>query len=128
MLGVWEFRSKSREERDRSVVKGGCRGYMFAMEVTQELETWPEQQSHGRKWVEEDDDMGGAVACTASSVSEGNESECEMINKASNWCLNSQEQHGIGSSSTRTGALFGMRTPAPFHQQEVRVMALAYIY
>ncbi|KAK6928609.1 NUDIX hydrolase domain [Dillenia turbinata] len=39
MLGVWEFLSKSSEERDRSGVQGGCRGYMFAMEVTQELET-----------------------------------------------------------------------------------------
>lgn len=24
---------------------------MFAMEVTEELDTWPEQENHDRKWV-----------------------------------------------------------------------------
>lgn len=48
-LGVWEFRSKSRQTI--SSLEGGCRGYMFALEVTEELETWPEQENHGRKWL-----------------------------------------------------------------------------
>lgn len=48
-LGVWEFRSKSREEV--SCLKGGCRGYMFALEVVEELEEWPEQGDKSRKWV-----------------------------------------------------------------------------
>lgn len=46
-LGVWEFRSKSRQYS----LEGGCRGYMFAMEVTEELDIWPEQENHGRKWL-----------------------------------------------------------------------------
>ncbi|KAF8408529.1 hypothetical protein HHK36_007685 [Tetracentron sinense] len=48
-LGVWEFRSKSRQ--DSCSLEGGCRGYMFALEVTEELETWPEQDNHDRKWL-----------------------------------------------------------------------------
>ncbi|GLU18695.1 hypothetical protein SLE2022_349800 [Rubroshorea leprosula] len=48
-LGVWEFRSKSRE--DLCSLEGGCRGYMFALEVTEELDTWPEQENHERKWL-----------------------------------------------------------------------------
>lgn len=48
-LGVWEFRSKSRE--DLCSLEGGCRGYMFALEVTEELDTWPEQQNRDRKWL-----------------------------------------------------------------------------
>uniref|UniRef100_A0A7N0URU0 Nudix hydrolase domain-containing protein n=1 Tax=Kalanchoe fedtschenkoi TaxID=63787 RepID=A0A7N0URU0_KALFE len=48
-LGVWEFRSKSREEI--SCMEGGCRGYMFALEVTEELEAWPEQGDKSRKWL-----------------------------------------------------------------------------
>ncbi|XP_068335437.1 nudix hydrolase 13, mitochondrial-like [Pyrus communis] len=50
-LGVWEFRSKSREEMCSLSLEGGCRGYMFALEVTQELDTWPEQQNRDRKWL-----------------------------------------------------------------------------
>ncbi|XP_074293934.1 nudix hydrolase 13, mitochondrial [Silene latifolia] len=49
-LGVWEFRSKSRQ--DKCSLEGGCRGYMFALEVTEELDTWPEQQNHARKWLD----------------------------------------------------------------------------
>ncbi|KAH9627175.1 hypothetical protein KSS87_018415 [Heliosperma pusillum] len=49
-LGVWEFRSKSRQ--DKCSLDGGCRGYMFALEVTEELDTWPEQENHGRKWLD----------------------------------------------------------------------------
>ncbi|KAL6994542.1 Nucleoside diphosphate-linked moiety X motif 13 [Sarracenia purpurea var. burkii] len=48
-LGVWEFRSKSSEER--CSLEGGCKGYMFALEVTEELEIWPEQGVYDRKWV-----------------------------------------------------------------------------
>ncbi|XP_041014364.1 nudix hydrolase 13, mitochondrial-like [Juglans microcarpa x Juglans regia] len=48
-LGVWEFRSKSRQ--NSSSLEGGCRGYMFALNVTEELDSWPEQASHDRKWL-----------------------------------------------------------------------------
>ncbi|XP_071706566.1 nudix hydrolase 12, mitochondrial-like [Rutidosis leptorrhynchoides] len=48
-LGVWEFRSKSKQEACTS--EGGCKGYMFALEVTEELESWPEQNNRSRKWV-----------------------------------------------------------------------------
>jgi len=48
-LGRWEFRSKS--SKDSSSQEGWCRGYMFSLEVTQELETWPEQKDHNRHWV-----------------------------------------------------------------------------
>ncbi|KAL9229378.1 hypothetical protein vseg_004850 [Gypsophila vaccaria] len=49
-LGVWEFRSKSRQ--DKCSLEGGCRGYMFALEVTEELDSWPEQENHGRQWLD----------------------------------------------------------------------------
>ncbi|CAO2829832.1 unnamed protein product [Amaranthus hypochondriacus] len=48
-LGVWEFRSKSRQAI--SSLEGGCRGYMYALKVTEELDTWPEQENHDRKWL-----------------------------------------------------------------------------
>ncbi|XXG78241.1 hypothetical protein AAC387_Pa08g2224 [Persea americana] len=48
-LGVWEFRSKSRQNSCSS--EGSCRGYMFALEVTEEVESWPEQATHGRIWL-----------------------------------------------------------------------------
>ncbi|GAB4848608.1 hypothetical protein Ancab_003314 [Ancistrocladus abbreviatus] len=48
-LGEWQFRSKSRE--NLGCLEGGCKGYMFALEVTEELEFWPEQESHERKWL-----------------------------------------------------------------------------
>ncbi|KAF8400096.1 hypothetical protein HHK36_015971 [Tetracentron sinense] len=48
-LGNWEFRSKSRQ--DSCSLEGGCRGYMYALEVTEELETWSEQDNHDRKWL-----------------------------------------------------------------------------
>lgn len=48
-LGRWEFRSKS--SNDSCSQEGWCRGYMFALEVTEELETWPEQKNHARQWV-----------------------------------------------------------------------------
>ncbi|KAE8660894.1 Nudix hydrolase 12 [Hibiscus syriacus] len=48
-LGVWEFRSKSRQNSCN--LEGGCRGYMFALEVTKELNSWAEQITYNRKWV-----------------------------------------------------------------------------
>ncbi|XP_024988611.1 nudix hydrolase 12, mitochondrial-like isoform X2 [Cynara cardunculus var. scolymus] len=48
-LGEWEFRSKSKQEACSE--EGGCKGYLFALEVTEELEAWPEQHNRNRKWV-----------------------------------------------------------------------------
>ncbi|OAY76334.1 Nudix hydrolase 12, mitochondrial [Ananas comosus] len=48
-LGDWIFRSKSSE--NSSSPQGACKGYIFALEVTDELEFWPEQANHGRRWV-----------------------------------------------------------------------------
>lgn len=48
-LGVWEFRSKSRQ--NSCSLEGGCRGYMFALEVTEELDSWPEMAGRHRKWL-----------------------------------------------------------------------------
>ncbi|BFG15962.1 hypothetical protein CerSpe_022360 [Prunus speciosa] len=48
-LGDWEFRSKSKQ--NSCSLQGGCRGFMFAMEVTEELDSWPEQANYGRKWL-----------------------------------------------------------------------------
>uniref|UniRef100_A0A5B7CE44 Nudix hydrolase domain-containing protein n=1 Tax=Davidia involucrata TaxID=16924 RepID=A0A5B7CE44_DAVIN len=52
-LGDWEFRSKSRQKS--CSLEGGCRGYMFAFEVTEELDSWPEQANYVRKWLTVDD-------------------------------------------------------------------------
>lgn len=30
---------------------GGCKGYMFALEVKEELTTWPEKDNRERRWV-----------------------------------------------------------------------------
>lgn len=48
-LGDWEFRSKSSQ--NSCSVGGGCRGFMFALEVTEELDSWPEQDIYDRKWL-----------------------------------------------------------------------------
>lgn len=48
-LGVWEFRSKSSQ--NSCSLAGGCRGYMFALQVTEELDHWPGQASYNRKWL-----------------------------------------------------------------------------
>ncbi|OMO99246.1 hypothetical protein COLO4_13394 [Corchorus olitorius] len=48
-LGVWEFRSKSRQ--DLCSLEGSCRGYMFALQVTEELDIWPEQNDKQRIWL-----------------------------------------------------------------------------
>ncbi|KAI3861250.1 hypothetical protein MKW92_005160 [Papaver armeniacum] len=47
-LGMWEFRSKSRQ--NSCSTEGSCRGCMFAVEVTGELDTCPEEDKHGRRW------------------------------------------------------------------------------
>ncbi|XP_022727242.1 nudix hydrolase 13, mitochondrial-like isoform X1 [Durio zibethinus] len=48
-LGVWEFRSKSRQNSCN--IEGGCRGYLFALEVTEELDLWAEQTIYQKKWL-----------------------------------------------------------------------------
>ncbi|ESQ32819.1 hypothetical protein EUTSA_v10004929mg [Eutrema salsugineum] len=50
-LGVWEFRSKSSSVEAECCLGGGCKGYMFALEVKEELETWPEQENRERRWL-----------------------------------------------------------------------------
>ncbi|XP_062184940.1 nudix hydrolase 13, mitochondrial-like [Phragmites australis] len=49
-LGLWVFRSKSSPV-DSDSPRGACKGYIFALEVEEELEQWPEQDTHGRQWV-----------------------------------------------------------------------------
>ncbi|XP_073007898.1 nudix hydrolase 13, mitochondrial [Typha latifolia] len=48
-LGHWIFRSKSSQ--NNCSPEGACKGYIFALEVNEELDYWPEQASHGRRWV-----------------------------------------------------------------------------
>ncbi|KAJ9189792.1 hypothetical protein P3X46_001046 [Hevea brasiliensis] len=48
-LGVWHFKSKSRQ--DPCTLEGGCKGVMFALEVIEELDSWPEQENRDRKWL-----------------------------------------------------------------------------
>ncbi|XP_010514328.1 PREDICTED: nudix hydrolase 13, mitochondrial-like [Camelina sativa] len=50
-LGVWEFRSKSSSMEADCCLAGGCKGYMFALEVKEELATWPEQENRERRWL-----------------------------------------------------------------------------
>ncbi|KAJ3671794.1 hypothetical protein LUZ60_007873 [Juncus effusus] len=56
-LGDWIFRSKSSESNCNPISStiGGCKGQIFALEVKEELDAWPEQDSHGRIWVNEGD-------------------------------------------------------------------------
>ncbi|XP_022751824.1 nudix hydrolase 12, mitochondrial-like [Durio zibethinus] len=55
-LGVWEFRSKSRQ--DLCSLEGSCRGFMFALEVTEELDIWPEQKDRDRIWLNVKEALG----------------------------------------------------------------------
>ncbi|XP_048323600.2 nudix hydrolase 13, mitochondrial [Ziziphus jujuba] len=48
-LGYWVFRSKSRQ--NSCSLEGGCKGYMYSLQVTEELDSWPEQTNHDRKWL-----------------------------------------------------------------------------
>lgn len=50
-LGMWVFRSKSSPVSSGDSPRGACKGYIFALEVAEELEQWPEQDTHGRQWV-----------------------------------------------------------------------------
>ncbi|CAE6068116.1 unnamed protein product [Arabidopsis arenosa] len=50
-LGVWEFRSKSSSLEADCCLGGGCKGYMFALEVKEELAIWPEQDNRERRWL-----------------------------------------------------------------------------
>ncbi|KAJ3701531.1 hypothetical protein LUZ61_005236 [Rhynchospora tenuis] len=55
-LGCWTFRSKSSTEKICSAsieegANGGCKGQMFALEVQEELDSWPQKATHGRVWV-----------------------------------------------------------------------------
>ncbi|XP_066345382.1 nudix hydrolase 13, mitochondrial-like [Miscanthus floridulus] len=50
-LGMWVFRSKSSPVSSDDSPRGACKGYIFALEVAEELEQWPEQDTHGRQWV-----------------------------------------------------------------------------
>ncbi|KAJ6850469.1 nudix hydrolase 13, mitochondrial-like [Iris pallida] len=46
-LGTWVFRSKSKQ----NCQEGACKGYMFTLEVTEQLDSYPEQSTHHRRWV-----------------------------------------------------------------------------
>ncbi|XP_078154827.1 nudix hydrolase 12, mitochondrial-like [Carex rostrata] len=48
-LGEWVFRSKSSEMNCSPT--SSCKGQVFALEVTDELDSWAEQSSHIRRWV-----------------------------------------------------------------------------
>ncbi|MCO5547642.1 hypothetical protein L7F22_001093 [Adiantum nelumboides] len=47
-LGTWDFKSK-RQQGDCSP-DGLCRAYMYALVVTEELDSWPEQHARQRHW------------------------------------------------------------------------------
>ena len=49
MLGSWDF--KSKRQQGVFCPEGLCRAYMFALAVTEQLDTWPEQHSRQRQWV-----------------------------------------------------------------------------
>lgn len=59
-LGLWVFRSKSRQSLGQSsdCPRGACKGHVFALEVTEELKQWPEQETHGRRWLSPADAYG----------------------------------------------------------------------
>eukprot|EP00249_Psilotum_nudum_P016652 c25931_g1_i2 orf=613-1176(+) len=48
-LGLWDFKSK-RQQSDCSP-EGLCRAHMFALAVTEQLESWPEQHARQRQWL-----------------------------------------------------------------------------
>lgn len=49
-LGEWIFKSKSKQKSSCGL-QGACKGFMFGLQVTELLEIWPEQVTHGRRWV-----------------------------------------------------------------------------
>ncbi|KAI4366975.1 hypothetical protein MLD38_022765 [Melastoma candidum] len=50
-IGTWEFRSKSSSQEGCGSPVGGCKGHMFTLEVTEELEAWAEQENRNRRWL-----------------------------------------------------------------------------
>ncbi|KAK1319262.1 hypothetical protein QJS10_CPB04g00069 [Acorus calamus] len=48
-IGEWVFRSKSSQ--NSCTQKSACKGVMFAMKVTEELDSWPEKACHDRIWL-----------------------------------------------------------------------------
>lgn len=48
-LGVYEFKSKTHQ--DESCPEGFCKASMYALLVTEELDSWPEQSTRRRKWL-----------------------------------------------------------------------------
>jgi hypothetical protein len=49
LLGEWIFKSKSKQ--NSCGLKGACMGFIFALQVTEQLEIWPEHVPHDRRWV-----------------------------------------------------------------------------
>ncbi|CAM6088577.1 unnamed protein product [Calypogeia fissa] len=47
-LGTWDF--KSKRQQGESCPEGLCRANMFALSVTEQLDTWPEQHARQRQW------------------------------------------------------------------------------
>eukprot|EP01018_Ginkgo_biloba_P037161 Gb_07969 [translate_table: standard] len=47
-LGSWKFKSKSH--RDEYSPEGHCKAEMFALLVTEQLDSWPEQNARHRQW------------------------------------------------------------------------------
>ncbi|KAG0583604.1 hypothetical protein KC19_3G148700 [Ceratodon purpureus] len=56
MLGSWDF--KSKRQQGVYCPEGLCRAYMFALAVTEQLDTWPEQHSRQRQWFAVSDAIG----------------------------------------------------------------------
>jgi hypothetical protein len=48
-LGSWDFKSKRKQ--GIFCPEGLCRAHMFALAVTEQLDTWPEQHARQRQWV-----------------------------------------------------------------------------
>ncbi|XP_022148253.1 nudix hydrolase 13, mitochondrial isoform X2 [Momordica charantia] len=123
-LGVWEFRSKSRQ--DICSMEGACRGYMFALEVTEELEFWPEQGNRRRRWLnvkeafrlcryewmrvaleaflrvmagDENGEAKSETAETSTPVTVPNVVDCTLISSNSCGMPPFGQQHGTGHSA-----------------------------
>ncbi|XP_015894731.1 nudix hydrolase 16, mitochondrial [Ziziphus jujuba] len=48
-LGCYDFKSKTAQ--DEFSPEGLCKAEMFALSVTEELESWPEQNTRNRSWL-----------------------------------------------------------------------------
>ncbi|GAQ90111.1 hypothetical protein KFL_006010080 [Klebsormidium nitens] len=49
-LGAYDFKSKRKEQEDGNWTQLDCRAYVYPLRVTEEMETWPEQDSRSRSW------------------------------------------------------------------------------